>query len=57
MDFRLYKFYYSSHTPISYLIIKFKPNKMKPFDVHLIIGDDKSGQHIAKVDLEFEFKP
>lgn len=30
---------------------------MKPFDVHLILGDDKSGKELASLDLDFELKP
>lgn len=30
---------------------------MKPFDIHLILGDDNSGKEIAKLDIDFEFKP
>ena len=30
---------------------------MKPFDVHLIIGEDNSSKQIARLDLNVELKP
>ena len=36
-------------------IINFKV--MKPFDVHLIIGEDNSSKQIARLDLNVELKP